>query len=558
MDITEIREMIKTKSVYEIPMRVTFYARVSSDSNEQLNSLGNQISYYENLIKSTPAWTYVPGYIDEGISGMTTKKRERFNQMIKDAKASLFDLIITKEISRFARNTVDSLVYTRDLLRCGVGVFFQNDSINTLNEDAELRLTIMASMVQDEMRKLSSRVRFGDEQAIKSGVVFGNSRIFGYKKEKGRLVIDEEQAQMVKKLYEMYATGKYSLKQIEKVFYDLGYRNYNGNKIAHNTMSGIISNPKYKGYYVGNKVKIIDMFTKKQKFLPQENWVMYKDVTGQIVPAIVSEELWKQANDVLQKRSEDVKNRKGICNHANLLTGKLYCAHCETAYYRKESKDKSGNKNNQWVCSGKIKNGAASCPSFTIYEKEIVPIIFDIFSESEEEIDDAIEEYIKIYESVTTNNHIEADIKKLSSKIDLVLQKKSKILFYNISNEITDKEYLQMNKVLEAEQQEYEKEIKELEVEQSNLGNLKAKTAEIRSALVKAKHESGRGFISREFIDRYIDRITAEVVNENTVCLNIKMTFGKEFKKYLEKTNRRTGHTFKKMIESYENSIKTR
>ena len=142
MDILSIRTALRTKSIYDIPLRVTYYARVSSETDEQLNSLDNQISYYENLIKKNKAWTFVPGYIDEGLSGISTKKRKHFNEMISDAKEDMFDLIITKEISRFARNTLDSLQYTRELLHLGVGVFFQNDNINTLDEDAELRLTI--------------------------------------------------------------------------------------------------------------------------------------------------------------------------------------------------------------------------------------------------------------------------------------------------------------------------------------------------------------------------------------------------------------------------------
>ena len=188
---------MRTKSIYDIPLRVTFYARVSSDTDEQINSLDNQISYYEEFIQKNEKWTFVPGYVDEGLSGISTKKRKHFNEMISDAKEGSFDLIITKEISRFARNTLDSLQYTRELLGWGVGVFFQNDNINTLDEDAELRLTIMSSIAQDELRKLSSRVKFGHQQAIKSNVVLGNSRIFGYTKVDKRLVIDESQAPMV-------------------------------------------------------------------------------------------------------------------------------------------------------------------------------------------------------------------------------------------------------------------------------------------------------------------------------------------------------------------------
>ena len=347
MDLHTIRTQLRSRSIYDLPLRVTYYARVSSDSDEQINSLGNQIAYYDNLIKKNRSWTFVPGYIDEGLSGISTKKREAFNRMIADAKEDKFDLIITKEISRFARNTLDSIQYTRELLSCDVGVFFQNHNINTFDEDSDLRLSIMSSIAQDELRKLSSRIKFGHQQAIKSNVVLGNSRIFGYRKDNKRLVIDEDEAVMVRELFQLYATDEYSMKQIEGIFWDRGYRNSKGKRIAHTTMSGIISNPKYKGYYVANKVKVVDMFTKKQKFLPPEEWVMFKDETGELVPAIVSEELWDAANVILRRRSEDVKNRQGICNHANLLTGKMFCAECGSAYYRRESKSKSGEVNSK-------------------------------------------------------------------------------------------------------------------------------------------------------------------------------------------------------------------
>ena len=178
MDIHTIRQELRTRSLYDLPLRVTYYARVSSESDEQLNSLGNQIQYYEDLIRKNSAWTFVPGYIDEGLSGISTKRRENFNRMVEDAATDRFDLILTKEISRFARNTLDSIRFTRELLSHGVGVFFQNDNINTFDKDSELRLSIMSSIAQDELRKLSSRVKFGHQQAIKQNVVLGNSRIF--------------------------------------------------------------------------------------------------------------------------------------------------------------------------------------------------------------------------------------------------------------------------------------------------------------------------------------------------------------------------------------------
>ena len=144
MDIFTIRQKLRTTRLSDIALRVTFYARVSTDSDEQLNSLDNQISYYRDYITRNPAWTFIDGYIDEGLSGMTTRKRDNFQRMVQDAKDDKFDLILTKEITRFARNTLDSIRYTRELLSAGVGVFFQNDNINTFDEDSELRLTIMS------------------------------------------------------------------------------------------------------------------------------------------------------------------------------------------------------------------------------------------------------------------------------------------------------------------------------------------------------------------------------------------------------------------------------
>ena len=555
MDLHTIRQLLKTKSIYDIPLRVTFYARVSSESDEQLNSLGNQIAYYENKIKQVSCWTFVPGYIDEGISGISTKKREDFNRMISDAEKDVFDLIITKEISRFARNTVDSISFTRHLLGFGVGVVFENDGINTLDEDAELRLTIMASIAQEELRKLSMRVQFGHRQAIKEGVVLGNSRIFGYTKNNGRLVVDEEQAEMVRELFELYATDKYSMKQIEEIFWNKNYRNLNGKKIAHSTMSNMIANAKYKGYYVGNKVKVVDMFTKKQKFLPPEEWVMFKDETGEIVPAIVSEELWDKANAILQRRSEDVKNRQGICNHANLLTGKLFCSDCGAAYYRRDSKDKKGNKNSKWVCSGKIKNGAESCRSFAIYEEEIKPILFEVFQETEVNVSALIDEYVEMYRSLDGDNKISKQIEAQQKRKELATMKKNKLLGFNAMGELSDADFLAMNKQCLAEIKDAEEQIKELEMQLYSREEFRKHMDAIRTTLETARRDAAKGLITTEFVNKYIDKIFVTPENDNTLRLDIKIFTGEMTQKYLEKLKVRTGQMVKKMIEAYEQGL---
>lgn len=560
MDVLSVRQHLKIKSIYEMPLRVTFYARVSSDKDEQLNSLDNQISYYRDFIRKNPNWIFIDGYIDEGLSGISTKKRENFHKMVSDAKAGLFDLVITKEITRFARNTLDSIQYTRELLSYGVGVFFQNDNLNTLDEDCELRLTIMSGIAQDELRKLSSRIKFGHQEAIKKSVVLGNSRIFGYRKENKRLVIDEKEAPMIRELFTLYATNNYSMKQIEDLFWEKGYRNNKGKRICHTTMSNIISNPKYKGYYVGNKVKIVDMFTKKQKFLPPEEWVMFKDESGEIVPAIVTEELWDMANAVLERRSRDVKGRLNQCNHPNLLTGKMYCTHCGKLYYRKDSKGRNGANVSRWICSGKINNGTDSCPSFTIYEEEIKEILYEVFKDTAEDAQIIIDEYIELYSKIIENDSTSNELDNLRARREMLTKKKSKLLEYNVEGQISDRDFIAMSKEISEEAAEITATIEELETEIKSKADFKEKIAQIKTILEKAERDASEEMIDSAFVSKYIDKIYVTPTEDGVIDISIKIftgdTYSKLFKKLRTHLKGRPGHTFKKMIESYENSMK--
>lgn len=526
MILSIIRHALLTQSIYDIPLRVTFYARVSTNSNDQLNSLANQIAYYTNFIKSKTNWFFIPGYVDEGISGATAKKRDEFQRMVRDAKDGLFDLVMTKEIARFSRNTLDSIKYTRELLSAGVGVIFENDGINTFDEDAELRLTIMSSIAQDELHKLSSRVKFGHKQAIKNGVVLGNSRIFGYVKDNGRLVIDEEEAEMVRLLFEMYATGKYSMKQIEDIFLARGYRNHNGHKITHTTMSSIINNPKYKGYYVGNKVEVVDLFTKKQKFLPPEEWIIFKDNTGEIVPAIVSEGLWEQANEVLRRRSQDVKQRKNICTHRNLLTGKLFCAHCEAPYYRRESIRRNGEKNGKWICSSKLNNGTKVCPSFSILERDVLPILIAVLSGQ------ALPDFTPNINDSQENNRIEAEI-------SLIKKKQQKLLSHRSNNKIQDEDFDHMNAQL----------AKELDIlirKCNTLASVKHSITET-SRILDEMHTAFSTIDPKDTISlqalvaKYISRITA-TPNEDSqfITLDVCIVTGDIFRYTIKRAKKRT------------------
>ena len=271
LDLYNIRNILaQGKKLIDLPLRVTYYARVSTDRDEQLNSLDNQIMYFENYIKSQTNWIFVPGYVDEGISGTSVNKRDNFIRMINDAQKRLFNLILTKEISRFSRNTIDSIQYTKELLSFGVGVFFLNDNINTFETDSELRLTIMSSIAQDEIRKLSERVRFGYKRSIERGVVPGNDNFYGYRKNKGKLEIVHSEAELIKLIFNEYSKERMGTTKLGHYLYNKYNIVSKTNKpLAGTVITRIIRNPKYKGFFCAHKESILDYLSKKRiRFKP--------------------------------------------------------------------------------------------------------------------------------------------------------------------------------------------------------------------------------------------------------------------------------------------------
>lgn len=216
MNIIKARqELTMGKSIYDMDLRVVDYDRVSTEKEVQLNSLINQANYFNDMIAEVKKWNHIGSYVDEGISGTQVYKRDDFLRMIEDARLGKFDLIVTKEISRFARNTIDSIKYTQLLLSYGVIVFFVSDNINTINPDSEFRLTLMASMAQDEVRKLSERVKFGIRRSIKDGKV-GGGGLYGYIKKNCKLIINESEAPAVRKIFSLYSSGEYGFKKLQK------------------------------------------------------------------------------------------------------------------------------------------------------------------------------------------------------------------------------------------------------------------------------------------------------------------------------------------------------
>lgn len=521
MNIYYVREKLRNCSIYDIELNVAYYARVSTEKVEQQASIKHQEEHFEELIHSNNRWKFAGSYIDDGISGMHADKREEFQRMLRDAKLGKIDMIITKEISRFARNTLDSIQYTRELLSYGVCVWFQNDGINTIDEDSEFRLTIMAGVAQDEIRKLSSRVKFGHAQSIKNGVVLGH-RMYGYSNNQGKLELIPEEADMVRMIFEDYASG-ISTPRIEKKLWDMGYRSLKGGKINRDVIKNIIRNPKYKGYYCGGKVKVVDMFTKKQEFLPQSEWIMFKD-DGSRVPQIIDETTWEKANAYLRERGEAIKSRRTSFKNENIFTGKLFCANDGAPYWMKQHYIR-GKEDVRWVCSYKIKNGAASCDSFGLAESELKEVIADLINKSSENIDSILEEYFEILQSSIKNiPDNKNEISRLEKQIDLLKQKREKILEYNLDGKISDDEFISRNK-------EYVKQIKQIESHILEIQNAKSpEPVEIQLSAIKEQLEKFKGVnpkdINRQIVNELFEKITVEPLAVTCATLTFQLRSG--------------------------------
>ena len=527
MDIRRIRgEMRMGRSIFDLPLRVTFYARVSTDQDEQLNSLENQVQYYTELIKSKPNWTFVPGYIDEGISGTSTRKRDDFNRMIRDAKAGLFDFIITKEISRFSRSTLDSIKYTQELLEHNVGVFFQNDNINTLDTDSEFRLVIMAGVAQDEVRKLSERLKFGFRQAIKNGHVLGNDKLYGYDKKDCVLTINEEEAKIVQIIFDLYANHRYGTRKISQELLKMGYTSREGNAFNVLTIRHMLENPKYKGWYCGNKTQNIDYRTKKKAFLDESEWVMYPDPD---IPAIVSEELWDRANALYKERRNEMMTHSSGASYHNRYpySTKIICEEHGTTFHRQVLTSAKGSKE-VWLCKVYRQQGKAACSAPQIRSSELDQIMAEIFTQMVKDKDAIIDSLV----SVITNVPKEVDYGRLLTHVEgeiaATKQKKDRLLDLHIAGAITIEEFKERNDALNVQLKNQESQLAAVRQEQVKVGSQDLDIDAIRKEL--DAQLSFEGEINSALVAMILDKII--VKKESTkeeIHLDIYLKLGQKF-----------------------------
>lgn len=341
--------------------RVVIYARVSTEHEAQISALENQVQYYDELLGRHPEWELVERYIDEGITGTSINKREGFLRMMQDAKERRFDLIVTREVSRFARNTVDTLQQTRILKTYGVEVWFTEDNIWTLNdEDGELRLSIMATLAQNESKKISQRVKAGQMISFKNGVLYGNGNILGYDRVDGNLVINKEQAETVKRIFELYLDGN-GVRKIQDIMEQEGRKTASGlTRWQAGNINRVLGNSFYYGRIEYRKQYVPDYLTQKKINNHGEIEKIYVEGSHE---AIITPEVFDEAQRLKEKRSTVKKDehgniiRKGQSPCKNVWAAKCRCTCGHAMNRRLAHKSKTGDTSFIFQCYGQLRTG---------------------------------------------------------------------------------------------------------------------------------------------------------------------------------------------------------
>lgn len=409
-------------------LQAAAYARVSTEHDDQMNSLASQKLYFTNFICSQPGMKLSEVYYDEGISGTQTNKRAGFNQMIEDALQGKFNLILTKEVSRFARNTVDTLYYTRKLKEAGVGVIFTIDNIDTRDTDGELRLTIMASLAQEESRKTSERVKWGQKRRMEQGVVFGRD-LLGYTVKNGVLSINEEEVPVVKAIFHKYTNEGKGTHVIARELLEEGFHPKRIKQWSNTVILRALRNEKYVGDLCQKKTYTPDYLTHKKKYnRGQEEKVYIKDHHE----GIIDRDLWDRTQEELRRRSpsEEQKSR-----HSNRYwcSGKICCGECGCRFISRTKKRQAGTYR-AWWCYQKSRHGGpkmldgqkVGCSNRSVNERALfacVKYCLDLLCNDKERIR---KEVLTDIQTICSDPEETMDPAKVKQKMDAIEEKKRK------------------------------------------------------------------------------------------------------------------------------------
>lgn len=459
---------------------VAIYARVSTEHEAQISALGNQVQYYDNILEQHPDWKLYDRYIDEGITGTSVKKRQSFMRMLDDASNGCFDLILTREVSRFARNTVDTLQETRKLKRMGVEVYFTEDNIWTMNdEDGELRLTIMATLAQNESKKTSLRVKAGQMVSFQNAVPYGNGNVLGYDRVDKEFVINKEQAETVRMIYDMYIDGM-GLRKIQFALEKAGRLTATGlTNWSSSCISRILNNSFYCGIITYRKEYVPDYL--EQKKIKNFGEVEQIVVEGGHEP-IISKEQYEKVQDMLSKKTASIENRgkrgKNVCN--DVWTRKLRCS-CGGSFNRKIWHKKDGIPQYAFQCYKQIRSGTIEtrkrkglslegvCESPMVQQWKLemmAQMIFQNFWEDKSAVIAIANEMLEKHIRDDQCNNFEREIKETKKKIDRNIAKYKNLVNLRISGEIEKDTFDEMKKELLEEKERLENLLESYQVDE--------------------------------------------------------------------------------------------
>lgn len=408
-------------------MKIAAYCRVSTEKEAQIDSLEKQIEFFNEFTKKN-GYDLYKLYADEGISGKQIKHRKQFQQMMQDAKAKKFEKVVVKDVSRFARNTVDLLQSIRELKSYGIEVDFLNNG-EIMEGGSEFILTILGAMAQQESANMSKRVKFGKDITAQKGRV--PNIVFGYDKipdERYTLKINEEEAQIVKEIFENYV---YKGMGTTKIAWELNERGIRTKKTksrwVQTSIVRMLKNPIYTGRVTNKKSEVTDFITGTRKDLPEEEWIVVEKPEMRII----SDELFNRAQEILAQRSTEFKLNCKREKTSYVFSTLIYCKHCGYSYRRTKRKyTENGKEYIRWVCSGRNSMGVSSCPNTTVIDEEellnaIKEYLKTIISNKKEFMKSVQKEFDKITKLRENNERSE---KSLLQEIEKITVKKQKYM----------------------------------------------------------------------------------------------------------------------------------
>ena len=420
-----------------VKKKVAGYARVSTDLEEQLTSYEAQVDYYTKYIQNNPDWEFVEVYTDEGISATSTKRRDGFNRMIQDALDGKIDLIITKSVSRFARNTVDTLTTVRQLKEKGIEVYFEKENIHTLDSKGELLITIMSSLAQEESRSISENVTWGQRKRFADGKVsMPYKQFLGYDKGPGKHgtpVINEEQAEIVRLIYRLFLEGK-TPSGIARYLTEQQIPTPGGKtKWQSGTVFSILTNEKYKGDAILQKCFTVDFLTKKQKVNEGEVPQYYVENSH---PAIISPEVFDMVQTEVERRRKLPTRHSGV----GLFASRIFCGDCGAAFGAKVWHSNDKYRKVIYQCNHKFK-GKEKCSTPKLEEEQIKELFVKAVNLLITDAKEIIRNYEEVRPLIFDTDCFDAEITELQEEMTVTAELIQKCVDENARTAISQDKY---------------------------------------------------------------------------------------------------------------------